>query len=98
MKIIFYRLLDTERKQPRVLISFVLIGRNYDGYKKLFHGYDHDDDGFLEVEDLQEYFKIQGKHLSDKKAKDEIKMMGDTDGDGKISFEDYIQARPLKLG
>ena len=85
------------RNEIRVLIRFVVVGRNYNKHKKLFHYFDLNDNGFIEVEDLQEHFKKFKKYLSDEKAKDDIKMMGDTDGDGKISLEEHILSNTARI-
>ena len=58
--------------------------------KRRFRGFDLNDDGFIEIEEIEEVFIIQGRHYTEEKGKGFIEKEDIIDVDGKISREEFI--------
>merc|ERR1712060_937795 len=58
-----------------------------------FKALDTDGDGYIVGQEIAESFKKEGIELSDEQVK-EVLARSDTDGDGKISFDEFVAAVP----
>ena len=69
--------------------------RRYFHLKKLFRVWDRNDDGFIEIEEIEEAYMIQGRHYTEAKGKELMEAEDVIDGDGKISREEFIKNRTM---
>ncbi|KAL9661810.1 hypothetical protein QQ045_026638 [Rhodiola kirilowii] len=61
----------------------------YDKLRDVFRYFDRDGDGKVSAEELREYFVSVGEYMSPKEAKEIINEL-DTDGDGMLDFQDFL--------
>lgn len=66
-----------------------------DDIRKVFKLFDEDGNGFLTIYDLKRITKELGEEMEDSELNEMIER-GDSDGDGKVSFEDFYQVMTKK--
>ena len=60
-----------------------------DHMRTAFRVFDKNGDGFIQLEELKAVMKSLGNKLTDKELDDMLKKY-DTDGDGQISYEEFV--------
>ena len=61
-----------------------------DDIRLAFRQFDHDNSGYIQAKELEIVLQRMGRHLNKSEIEAMIKAL-DTTGDGKISFEEFLQ-------
>ena len=58
--------------------------------REVFHHFDEDDNGYISGEELRHIMTSLGERMTDEEVKELIQET-DTDGDGRISYEEFVK-------